>query len=40
MGEAGKKRVAEQFSSETAGTTMLSIYENGLADSSTRRARR
>jgi glycosyltransferase involved in cell wall biosynthesis len=39
MGEAGKRRVAEHFSSEAAGSTMLNIYARALAASAVGRSR-
>jgi glycosyltransferase involved in cell wall biosynthesis len=39
MGEAGKRRVADDFSAEAAGRTMLSLYARELAAPSTGRGR-
>jgi glycosyltransferase involved in cell wall biosynthesis len=39
LGDAGARRVAEHFSSQAAGTAMLTIYDNTLADAEARRSR-
>jgi hypothetical protein len=39
MGEAGKRRVTEEFSSDAAAKTMIAIYANELAARSERRGR-
>ena len=39
MGEAGKRRVADDFSAEAAGRTMLSLYARELAAPRTGRGR-